>query len=88
MSKKPAVRIFTKQFCPACRQTERLLDQLGVSYQKADLTADQEAVAAFRWLGYFQLPIVLVDQDGEVTSWTGFRPGKIRQFFAKEGHLV
>ena len=76
------VRIFTKQFCPGCRMTESLLDELGVKYQEIDISADPEAVVALRKLGYSSVPIVMVTgEDGNVTGWTGFRPDRIKQLF-------
>ena len=76
------VRIFTKQFCPGCRMTERLLDELGVDYQEIDVSNDPDAVTALQSLGYRSVPIVLVEnRKGEVTGWTGFRPDKIKQLF-------
>lgn len=76
------VRIFTKQFCPGCRMTERLLDELAVKYQEIDISSDPQAVTALRKLGYSSVPIVLVtEENGEVTGWSGFRPDKIKQLF-------
>ncbi|MGM9892007.1 glutaredoxin family protein [Limosilactobacillus sp.] len=73
------VRIFTKQFCPGCRMTEQLMTQEGIDYQEVDVTNDHQALTALRELGYASLPVVVVDDHGTVTGWTGFRPDKIKQ---------
>lgn len=76
------VRVFTKQFCPGCQMTKRLLTAQGVKYREVDVTNDPVALDALRQLGYTSLPVVVVDNDGEVTGWTGFRPDKIKQLFS------
>lgn len=75
------VRIFTKQFCPGCQMTKRLLAAGGVEYQEVDVTNDQPALEALRKLGYTSLPIVIVDDCGAVIGWSGFRPDKVKQLF-------
>lgn len=73
------IKVFTKQFCPACTMTKNLFNQLNLEFQQIDVTNDPAANDALKYLGYTSLPVILVDENGQMTSWTGFRPDLIKQ---------
>lgn len=65
--------IYTKPHCPACRMTQRWLDDHGQAYT----VHDGPAVAAkLRDEGWQQFPVVYVDKDG----WSGYQPEKLREW--------
>jgi glutaredoxin-like protein NrdH len=72
------IRIFTKKFCPGCTMTKQLMDRLKLEYQTIDISDDPAAIEALRALGYYSVPIVMVDNGSNVVGWTGFRPDKIK----------
>lgn len=73
------IKVFTKQFCPACTMTKNLLQQQGTSFEQVDVTNDPAACDALKYLGYTSLPVVLVDDNGQINSWAGFKPALIKK---------
>ena len=69
-----AITVYSKPNCVQCNATYRALDKAGVSYETVDVTADAEALAQVKSLGYAQAPVVVAGQD----HWSGFRPDKIK----------
>jgi glutaredoxin-like protein NrdH len=68
------IKVFTEQFCPACTMTKDYLAHHQIAAQLIDVTTDHAASAALKQLGYNSLPLVLVDEDGQMRVWTGYRP--------------
>ena len=69
-----AITVYSKPNCVQCNATYRALDKAGVSYATVDVTADAEALAQVKSLGYAQAPVVVAGED----HWSGFRPDKIK----------
>lgn len=69
-----AITVFSKPACVQCDATYRQLNKLGLDYTIVDITADADALASVRALGYQQAPVVFADGD----HWSGFRPDKIK----------
>mgnify|MGYP002651284419 FL=1 len=69
-----AITVYSKPNCVQCNATYRALDKAGVSYETVDVTADAEALAQVKSLGYAQAPVVVAGED----HWSGFRPDKIK----------
>ncbi|SJM61062.1 glutaredoxin-like protein NrdH [Agrococcus casei] len=67
------VIIYTKPGCVQCSATTRYLDDRGVQYVAADVTADAAALEAVQQLGYAAAPVVVADGN----HWSGFRPEKL-----------
>lgn len=76
------VTVFTKPQCPQCDMTKRQLEKLGVEHTAVDVTADPEAYAYVKSLGYNQAPVVVVG-DGE-DHWGGFRIDRLRGLASSE----
>ena len=69
-----AITVYSKPNCVQCSATYRALDRAGLSYSTVDISADAEALARVKSLGYAQAPVVMVGAD----HWSGFRPDKIK----------
>jgi glutaredoxin-like protein NrdH len=72
-----SITVYTKPLCPQCNLTKLQLDKLGIEHRVIDVTADPEAHAYVKSLGYSQAPVVVVN-DGE-RHWGGFRVDKLRE---------
>lgn len=74
------VTVYSKKNCVACNQTYKAFDRKGVNYNVIDITADEEAYAKVKSLGYMQAPVVIVSkEDGFEDHWSGFRLDKISE---------
>lgn len=67
------VTVYSKPQCVQCDLTYRALDRKGVDYAVVDITADPEALARVKELGYLQAPVVVTPDN----HWSGFRPDQI-----------
>lgn len=74
------IKLYSKDDCPACDQTKKLLGRLKVEFTEFDLMEDEDKLETFKALGYKQMPIIEV--DGKVYS-TGFRPDILRKLGGK-----
>lgn len=83
------VTIFSKPGCQACNATKRTLDRLNLPYTEIDIMSDHRAAQRLREMGSLELPRVEVKVTGALSgvdwqdSWTGFRPTKIEELYAK-----
>ncbi len=68
-----SITVYSKPSCVQCDATYRALNKQGLEYEVVDITADAEALASVKALGYQQAPVVFADGD----HWSGFRPDKI-----------
>lgn len=68
------VIVFTKEACPQCESTKKLMDKLGIKYSVADLMEHPEVVEKAKKMGIQSAPVVVVDEN---TWWGGFQRGKI-----------
>ena len=66
--------IYTKPNCGDCEKTTSMLDNLGVKYEKIDISVDKDALAFLKNNGFRAAPVVF--NNGE--SWAGFNESKIR----------
>jgi glutaredoxin len=56
------VYLFSAHWCPACRQTERLLARFGVKHLRFEVTDNQEVQQFMReHFGATAIPVVVVD---------------------------
>ncbi len=72
------ITVYSKPNCVQCSATYRALDKAGLSYQTVDISADAEALAQVKSLGYAQAPVVMAGSE----HWSGFRPDKIKAVLA------
>lgn len=67
------VIVYSKPDCPQCTQTVNRLKNIGVDFQKHDVTVDAKAREAALSLGHRAMPIVVAGDK----HWAGFRPDMI-----------
>lgn len=75
------VVVYDKDNCGECRKTEKLLDELGVSYETKNVSHDPDALAYIKELGFTQAPVVIVGEE----KWSGHQPQKINALFGSVG---
>ena len=68
------VIVYTKDNCPQCMMTKKLMDALNIEYETIDVTDNEEAREHIKQLGFQTLPVV--EADG-FKPWFGFRPENI-----------
>ena len=74
----PIVTVYSKPSCVQCTATYRALDRASLTYEVVDVSADAEALAFVKELGYAQAPVVYVEHaNGTVDHWSGFQPGRL-----------
>lgn len=73
-----SVTVITMPNCSACKASIRVLDKLGVQYNKVDITENPDLLDQIKSLGHVQAPVIIAGDD----SWSGFRPDRIRELVA------
>ena len=69
------VTVYTKPACVQCNATFRALDKHGISYNKVDISVDDNARDYIMSLGYLQAPVVIAGTQQS----SGFRPNRLRE---------
>ena len=69
-----AIIVYTKPACVQCNAVFNILDKAGVSYEKIDVSTDDEARDYVLSLGYLQAPVVYA---GPNEHFAGFRPDRL-----------
>ncbi|RBP66390.1 ribonucleoside-diphosphate reductase class Ib glutaredoxin subunit [Brevibacterium sanguinis] len=78
------ITVYQSPGCSGCRMTKMVLDQKEVTYDTVDLTHNEGALRAVKFLGYQKAPVVCVTYpDGSNDHWYGFRPDKIQEYIDK-----
>lgn len=67
------VTVYSKPSCVQCNATYRALESAGIAYSAVDVSANDDALAYIKSLGYAQAPVVVAGAE----HWAGFRPDKI-----------
>jgi len=75
------ITVFSKPGCVQCNATYRALDKKGIEYNVISIAEDPSALSLVVSKGKQQMPVVVVDVDGdwndENNCWTGFHDDKI-----------
>lgn len=79
------VTVLTKPDCVQCDFTKTHFGKHGIEYNVVDITVDADARQKAIDLGYFSAPVVIVEADGEVAHWSGFKPDRIKALGAEAG---
>lgn len=79
------ITLYTKDNCPACMMTKKLLKQYGLNYMEINAPQVGGVVMdKLRAKGYRSFPVVEVKNDnGEWDEWSGFRPDKLKGLAGK-----
>tara|TARA_B100000929_G_C15481475_1_gene411369 strand:- start:1426 stop:1647 length:222 start_codon:yes stop_codon:yes gene_type:complete len=67
------VTVYSKPNCPQCDATAKRMENLGIAFEKIDVTQSQESFDKLVALGHRRMPVVMVGEK----SWSGFRPDLI-----------
>lgn len=68
------VTVYSKENCPACRQTKRFLDREGIPYKEVHLAQVPELVEQFKANGFMSAPVVVTPHQ----TWCGFRLDQLK----------
>lgn len=74
------ITVYSKPNCSMCEATKATLDKYELEYTLIDFMADPAALDKVISMGYQQAPVVVVEQDGIESSWSGYEPIKIAQY--------
>lgn len=70
-----SITVYTKPSCMQCNAVFKMLDREGISYEKVDLSTDDQARDYVMSLGYLQAPVVYA---GPNEHFAGFRPDRLK----------
>lgn len=73
------VILYSKKHCQQCVATEVTLKKHKVMFNKVMIDEKPDALEYVKSLGYLEAPVVVVDQDGNLTHWSGFRSSRIEE---------
>jgi glutaredoxin-like protein NrdH len=73
------ITVYTKPACVQCNAVFRMLDRLGIEYNRVDISTDPEARGFVMALGYLQAPVVYAGPDNH---HSGFRPDQLKAVIA------
>ena len=62
-------------FTTATRARDKKINKDGISYNKVDISVDDNARDYIMSLGYLQAPVVIAGTQ----QWSGFRPNRLRE---------
>lgn len=68
------VTIYTKNRCPNCDKSKRLMKTLGIDYEEISIEQTPGALEKIISMGFQAAPVILTEDD----SWAGLNEGKIR----------
>lgn len=71
----PQVEIFTKNGCPQCRLSKKLMNEHHIKYIEHNVSEHPEYIEIVKNMGYRALPVIKIKKTNEI--WTGFRPDRI-----------
>lgn len=74
------IKIYSKQDCPMCKMTKKVLDKDGVDYEVVDLSESNDETQKHltylkEELGYSSLPVIVLADN---THFNGFQPAKLK----------
>lgn len=75
------ITVYTSSLCAGCRLTKMKLDKEEIVYDTVDLSHDEDALRAVKYLGHLKAPVVCARfPDGADRVWSGFRPDLIDEY--------
>ena len=77
------VTVYSKPQCVQCDATKRELRKRGMEFTEVDIAeSDSAREYVTEELGYFQAPVVVVEDGTGVAHWSGFRIDQIKRIAA------
>jgi len=86
-SSAEGVFVYTKDNCPKCKMTKRIMNTKGIEFTElwVDINKDDDILASLRMAGYNSFPVVVVkSKEDKVKSWCDFRPNNINSINSKD----
>jgi len=74
------ITVYSKPNCSMCEATKATLTKYALEFTEINFMADPDALDKVIAMGYQQAPVVVVEQNGIETSWSGYEPIKIAQY--------
>lgn len=71
----PQVEIFTKNGCPQCRMSKKVMNEHHIKYIEHNVSEHPEYIETVKNMGYRTLPVIKIKNTNEI--WNGFRPDRI-----------
>ncbi len=72
------IKVYTKNGCPQCDMTKRVLEGEGVNFKAINVEENEEAMKYIKEvLGLTSMPVVVVNNGEDI--FTGFRPDKLQR---------
>lgn len=69
--------VYTKNNCPQCEMTKRVLTELGVKFDTINVEENEEALRYVKdTLGFSAMPVIVAEGR---TPFTGFQPDKLNE---------
>lgn len=68
-----SVKVYSKPGCPQCLATEKLMNKMGIDFEKVDISVDEQAQEMIISNYGPSVPVIVTEND----SWVGFRPERI-----------
>ena len=76
------ITVYTKNDCPGCLLTKKLLHKEGIIFEEKNINTDPESLNYIKTRGWLGLPVV----ETTTTSWSGFQPERIKNLVPKIGN--
>lgn len=68
------VQIYTKNRCPNCEASKRLMKKLGIDYKEIPIETTPGALEKILDMGFQAAPVIITDND----KWAGMNERKIK----------
>lgn len=73
------ITVYSKPHCVQCDATKRTLRKVGAEFTEVDITeSDGAREYVTEELGYFQAPVVVVEDGTGENHWSGFNPDRLK----------
>ena len=72
------ITVYTKNSCPQCEFTKRVLKSNNVAFEERNLDTDEEALEIVKGLGFAAAPVVVAEGK---EPFSGFQPDKLEELF-------
>jgi glutaredoxin-like protein NrdH len=69
------IKVYTKENCPQCKMTKKVLDDLGIKYVEIDVEDNEIALEHLSDMGFQSLPVVEFGNE----AFSGFQPNKLEE---------
>lgn len=68
------VTVFSAEKCVRCNAVKRRLGDREIEYEEVRVDQDEDQASALKKRGFWEVPVMRVEKDGEVQWSDGYRP--------------